>query len=144
MKGLNSRQTKLLHLLVQNEHYLPVSFYSEKLGKSNRTLYSDLKKIQLLLEKKTLVLEKKPRVGILLKGTVEEKMHFLEQHIGVNTEEAVGSQKRQWEIVKKLVINEETVTQQLLSQQFHVSPSSIVSDLEKIIENYRLALAATK
>ncbi|MGK0605073.1 BglG family transcription antiterminator [Enterococcus gilvus] len=144
MKGLNSRQTRLLHLLVQNEHYLPVSFYSEKLGKSNRTLYSDLKKIQLLLEKEPLVLEKKPRVGILLKGTVEEKMHFLEQHIGVNTEEAVGSQKRQWEIVKQLVINEETVTQQMLSQQFHVSPSSIVSDLEKIIENYRLTLAATK
>lgn len=71
-------------------------------------------------------------------------MHFLEQHIGVNTEEAVGSQKRQWEIVKQLVINEETVTQQMLSQQFHVSPSSIVSDLEKIIENYRLTLAATK
>lgn len=76
MKGLNSRQTKLLHLLVQNEHYLPVSFYSEKLGKSNRTLYSDLKKIQLLLEKEPLVLEKKPRVGILLKGTVEEKCTF--------------------------------------------------------------------
>lgn len=144
MKGLNPRQKKLIHLLVQNEQYLPVSFYSEKLEKSNRTIYSDLEKIQALLPKEQLFLEKKPRLGIHLRGTVEAKLHFLEQITGASQEAVVESQERQWQIVKQLLIEEKTVTQQKLAQQFHVSPSSIVSDLEKITEKYRLILSSSK
>lgn len=144
MKGLNPRQKKLIYLLVQNENYLPVSFYSEKLEKSSRTIYSDLDKIQKLLPKEQLVLEKKPRIGIQLRGTVEAKLQFLEQITGISTTAVAESQERQWLITKQLLIDEETVTQQMLAQQFHVSPSSIVSDLEKIIEKYRLALEPSK
>lgn len=144
MKGLNPRQKKLIYLLVQNENYLPVSFYSEKLEKSSRTIYSDLDKIQKLLPKEQLVLEKKPRIGIQLRGTVEAKLQFLEQITGISTTSVAESQERQWLITKQLLIDEETVTQQMLAQQFHVSPSSIVSDLEKIIEKYRLTLEPSK
>ena len=144
MKGLNPRQKKLIYLLVQNENYLPVSFYSEKLEKSSRTIYSDLDKIQKLLPKEQLVLEKKPRIGIQLRGTVEAKLQFLEQITGISTTAVAESQERQWLITKQLLIDEETVTQQMLAQQFHVSPSSIVSDLEKIIEKYRLTLEPSK
>jgi len=144
MKGLNPRQKKLIYLLVQNEDYLPVSFYSEKLEKSSRTIYSDLDKIQGLLSRAELVLEKKPRIGVLLKGTIEAKMQFLERITGIRTEAVVESQERQWQIAKQLLIDEETVTQQMLAQQFHVSPSSVVSDLEKIVEKYRLTLGVSK
>ena len=144
MKGLNPRQKKLMYLLVQNETYLPVSFYSEKLEKSSRTIYSDLDKIQKLLPKEQLVLEKKPRIGIQLRGTVEAKLQFLEQITGISTTAVAESQERQWLITKQLLIDEETVTQQMLAQQFHVSPSSIVSELEKIIEKYRLTLEPSK
>ncbi|GAA2910374.1 BglG family transcription antiterminator [Enterococcus pseudoavium] len=143
MKGMNPRQKKLIHLLIQNENYLPVSFYSEKLEKSNRTIYSDLEKIQKLLPEQQLVLEKKPRVGIRLIGPVESKMRFLEV-INGTTADALGYQERQWQIAKKLLIDDETVTQQMLAQKFHVSPSSIVSDFEKLTDKYRVRLSASK
>lgn len=140
---MNPRQKKLIHLLIQNENYLPVSFYSEKLEKSNRTIYSDLEKIQKLLLEQQLVLEKKPRVGIRLIGSVESKMRFLEV-INGTTADALGYQERQWQIAKKLLIDDETVTQQMLAQKFHVSPSSIVSDFEKLTDKYRVRLSASK
>ncbi|MDU5334473.1 BglG family transcription antiterminator [Enterococcus sp.] len=144
MEELNPRQKKLIHLLVQNEHYLPVAFYSEKLGKSSRTIYSDLKKIQTFLSNDSLILEKKPRVGIQLSGTVAEKLVVLERINGYSIEPKVGTQERQWLIAKRLLIDEETVTQQMLAQHFHVSPTSIASDLEKLIEKYRFTLSASK
>lgn len=144
MKGLNPRQKKLIYLLIQNERFLPVSFYSKKLDKSNRTIYSDLNKIQILLTSEKLILEKKPRIGIQLKGTVEAKMQFLERITGIKTESVIESQERQLLIAEQLLIDEETVTQQMLAQQFHVSPSSIVTDLDKIIEKYRLTLVSSK
>lgn len=144
MKGLNQRQKKLIHLLVQNENYLPVAFYSEKLGKSSRTIYSDLEKIQVFLTKETLMLEKKPRVGIQLQGTLSDKMQLLEKIKDKATEGTVETQERQWQIAKRLLIDDETVTQQKLAKQFHVSPSSIASDLEKTIERYRITLIASK
>lgn len=144
MKGLNPRQKKLIHLLVQNENYMPVSFYSQQLEKSSRTIYSDLEKIQVLLADESLVLEKKPRIGIQLRGSVEEKMRFLERITGSLTEIVIGTQERQWQIAKRLMIDDEVVTQQMLGQQFHVSPSSIAHDLEKISENYRIRLTASK
>lgn len=144
MKGLNQRQKKLIHLLVQNENYLPVAFYSEKLGKSSRTIYSDLEKIQVFLTKEPLILEKKPRVGIQLQGTLSDKMQLLEKIKDKATEGTVETQERQWQIAKRLLIDDETVTQQKLAKQFHVSPSSIASDLEKTIERYRITLIASK
>lgn len=143
MKGLNQRQKKLIHLLVQNENYLPVAFYSEKLGKSSRTIYSDLEKIQVFLTKEPLILEKKPRVGIQLQGTISDKMQLLEKIKDKAIEGTVETQERQWQIAKRLLIDDETVTQQKLAQQFHVSPSSIASDLEKTIERYRITLIAS-
>lgn len=144
MEELNQRQKKLIHLLVQNEHYLPVAFYSEKLGKSSRTIYSDLEKIQTFLSNDSLILEKKPRVGIQLSGTVAEKLVVLERINGYSTEPKVVTQERQWLIAKRLLIDEETITQQMLAQHFHVSPTSIASDLEKLIEKYRFTLLASK
>ncbi|MGG5369842.1 BglG family transcription antiterminator [Enterococcus sp. AZ196] len=144
MKGLNLRQKKLIHLLVQNENYLPVSYYSEKLEKSRRTIYSDLDKIQTVLPAGQLFLEKKPRIGIQLRGTVETKMQFLEQVTATKCETVNMSQERQWQIAKQLLIDEKTVTQQMLAQQFHVSASSIVNDLDKIVERYRLTLVPSK
>ncbi len=48
--------------------------------------------------------------------------------VEVNSE----TQNRQYQIAKQLLIDDEIVTQQKLAQQFHVSPSSIVSDLRKL------------
>ena len=144
MKGLNLRQKKLIHLLVQNESYLPVAFYSEKLGKSNRTIYSDLEKIQTFLKNESLVLEKKPRIGIQLQGTISDKMQLLEKIKDTTVEVNSETQNRQYQIAKQLLIDDEIVTQQKLAQHFHVSPSSIVSDLEKIVERYRVTLIASK
>ena len=144
MKGLNLRQKKLIHLLVQNESYLPVAFYSEKLGKSNRTIYSDLEKIQTFLKNESLVLEKKPRIGIQLQGTISDKMQLLEKIKDTTVEVNSETQNRQCQIAKQLLIDDEIVTQQKLAQHFHVSPSSIVSDLEKIVERYRVTLIASK
>lgn len=144
MKGLNPRQKKLIHLLIQNDEYLPVSFYSQKLEKSNRTIYSDLEKIQAAIENEQLILEKKPRIGILLSGPIANKMQILERLNGGSAIPVVETQERQWQITKRLLIDTETVTQQSLAQQFHVSTSSIASDLEKISERYRITLAASK
>lgn len=144
MEELNPRQKKLIHLLIQNENYLPVAFYSEKLGKSSRTIYSDLEKIQIFLSNDSVVLEKKPRVGIQLRGNVADKMLILERITEHSTGPGVGTQERQWLITKQLLIDEETVTQQMLAQRFHVSPTSIANDLEVINEKYRLTLAASK
>ena len=145
MEGMNTRQKKLISLLVQNDEYLPVAHYAKLLGKTNRTIYSDLEKIQANCLDAELLIDKKPRIGIKLVGEAAAKMQLLE----ILDQPCNGCNEctpfdRQLLIAKMLLVDEETVTQQKLSEQFHVSASSIASDLEKINETYAVKVVASK
>ncbi|MBO1308168.1 transcription antiterminator [Enterococcus sp. 669A] len=145
MEGMNTRQKKLISLLVQNDEYLPVVHYAKLLGKTNRTIYSDLEKIQANCLDAQLLIDKKPRIGVKLVGEASAKMQLLEaldQPCEDNSESTPFD--RQLLIAKMLLVDEQTVTQQKLSDQFHVSASSIASDLEKINETYAVQVVASK
>lgn len=145
MKGMNTRQKKLISLLVQNDEYLPVSHYAKLLGKTNRTIYSDLERIQKNFLDEQIRIDKKPRVGIKLVGDAIDKMLLLEA-FDYTEDECVDCTpaNRQLLIAKMLLVDERVVTQQKLSDHFHVSASSIASDLEKINETYTVSLVASK
>lgn len=144
MEGMNTRQKKLISLLVQNDEYLPVSHYAKLLGKTNRTIYSDLEKIQQNFLDERTVIDKKPRVGIKLVGDVLDKMLLLEVFDYADEEcRDCTPADRQLLTAKMLLVDELVVTQQKLSEHFHVSASSIASDLEKINETYAVSLTAS-
>ncbi|MBV7390431.1 PTS sugar transporter subunit IIA [Enterococcus sp. ALS3] len=141
MGGIKARQKYLIQLLVQNEDYLPVAYFAEKIAKTNRTIYSDLEAIQneINLEAYNITLERKPRRGIRLLGNAEDKMKLLQQ-MDLDLVECPGQSpaQRQFLIAKMLLIDEATVTHKGLSEEFHVSPSSIMQDLEKIHQQYHV------
>ena len=115
MEGMNTRQKKLISLLVQNDEYLPVSHYAKLLGKTNRTIYSDLEKIQQNFLDERTVIDKKPRVGIKLVGDVLDKMLLLEVFDYADEEcRDCTPADRQLLTAKMLLVDELVVTQQKL------------------------------
>lgn len=142
MEKLNLRQKNLVMLLIQQENYRPVSYYAEKLIKTNRTIYSDIDRVNTEINDSQLKIkiDKKPGVGIKLIGTIKEKMAFIsiiehDKRCGQLEESPVD---RQFKMAKDLLLMGETITHQKLAKEFHVSTSSISKDLEKISEAYSL------
>lgn len=147
MEGMNTRQKKLIRLLVQNDEYLAISFYATRLSKSNRTIYSDLEKIQEELTKLPIKvsIDRRPRSGIKLLGSVTEKMSLLEI-LDEDVHESIYLEpvERQFEISRMLLVDGKTVTHQKLADKFHVSSSSISNDLEKVDESYPVTVVSSK
>ncbi|MGY3779324.1 BglG family transcription antiterminator [Isobaculum melis] len=129
---ITKRQFQLIRLLINNSEAHPVRYYSDKLNVSSRTIHHDLNHIEILLKDTSLILERKPRVGISIKGHADEKFKLLNQLTQSQTEVNNIPKERQFIILKKLLIEEETLSYQQLSELFMVSKSSISSDFDEI------------
>lgn len=68
-----NRQENLIQILLKAEKPLTTQELAEQLNVSSRTIRSDLEKIESEILVHSMKLEKKPRVGIWIEGTQDEK-----------------------------------------------------------------------
>lgn len=121
---LTKRQKKLLDLLIHQDDFQTVDFFSKKLGVSKRTIHSEIKLIEDYVKSSGEYIEKRRGVGIALRKASEE-MDPAELDEGADVYSTVS---RRIEIMKFLLF-EEKVSFTRLSNQFMVSKTSIKNDL---------------
>ena len=130
---LKKRHKRLLELLESQNDYLTVSAIANQLGVSQRTVHSDLKKIEEYVQSIGKYIDKKRGVGIVLRE-LKEKTGLQDIEINYDIQSTVT---RRIEIMRLLLFEERTVSFNYLSDLFFVSKTSIINDLEFIMEIFK-------
>ena len=122
---LSKRQQKIVEILSKEEDYITVKALAEKLNISPRTIYYDLDVIESNQSLKDFVVEKKPGTGV--------RAYWKQTVTNLITKQDAFDQRFN-QIFKQVVIDQKTVTVKKLADQFYVSSSSIVEELNKLEE----------
>lgn len=130
---LKKRQKRLLELLESQSDYLTVSAIANQLGVSQRTIHSDLHRIEEYVQSLGKYLDKKRGVGIVLRE-LKEKNSSKNVEVDYDPQSTVT---RRIEIMRLLLFEESNVSFNYLSDLFFVSKTSIIKDLEFIMEIFK-------
>lgn len=133
MLNLNSRQKDLIKMMINEVDYKTMRYYASSIKVSPRTIYTDIEIINDYLKDFKVTIEKKPRLGIKLTGDTENIIKVIKRlNNKINIKNVYSSEERQLDILKMLLVNEETISYQKLSEYFWVSKTSISKDMEAI------------
>lgn len=134
MIDLIRRQIELLKLLSKQREYKPASFFSKSLDVSTKTIYTDITYLQSEVEKYKVDLVRAPRIGIRLEGEKENIQHMLRdlQKDNLSEDEKYTPEYRRLWILKKVLIDCETITLESVSKEFLVSKTSLYQDIAVI------------
>ncbi len=142
---LNPRELVFLQYLSEETRYRPLSFYAQKMNVTVRTLRTDLKKLEQDLKELGINLERKSGLGIYLSDGAREKeaLDRIFQGNGRRSPYTTPGGRR-LEILRVLLWEGNShLSIQKLSEQYYVSPASIVNDLkyvEKWLVSHGVAL----
>lgn len=117
------RKKELISILEKQEKYLPVKELANLLNVSVRTIHNDISN----LEEQGFEFDKKPGWGIYLVHKVSRTQQF-------NT--GVAPQGRRIAIMKELLFGNQQITIQSTSDEYYVSASSILADLQYIRDEF--------
>lgn len=133
---MNTRQKKLLKLLIEREGYVSQDELIDFLSVSKRTVHNDLSKIEDFLSDYHIELKRKSKYGVKLDASVSKKETLL-YYLGIHKEstDALSTKIRRMKIYSRLLSHSEGTSLNKLAEEFMVSKTSIVSDLE-MIENW--------
>lgn len=119
------RRRRLLEYLEIIDKWVTIKDLANNLGISERTIHSDIQKLNEELQAIDSIIEKRRGVGVRLVN----KFQINRQHL-IDVENAITDRKTL--ILARLLINSETITYQGLTEEFFVSITSIKNDLEDI------------
>ncbi|HAZ36515.1 MAG TPA: transcriptional regulator ManR [Clostridiaceae bacterium] len=145
MSNLNNRQVEFVKLLLKENEYKPIKYFSTFLKTSCKTLQKDLRVIEKYLNKFNIVLARKRGTGIMIVNAKDAKC-LLYNNIKWQEKECkkVSVNERRIEIARNMLINSGTATSiQKLSDMYYVSKTSISADLsciEKWVSNFNLIM----
>lgn len=130
---LSKRESGLVKELLGSKEYKTIKYYADLLQVSERTIHNDLTKIAPVIAAENIEIEKKPGCGIKVRGEPKNKQRMLQMvsHpplYNVN----LTPYERQLEILKRLLIDEKSISYQKLTDDFFVSKSSITSDMKEV------------
>lgn len=136
------RQIQLLKLLFNESEFKPAAYFSSKLSISTKTVYCDIEKLndQLLAAPNSdIYIEKAPRKGLILMGnksSIDSVICYLEQnnshgYFNKNSRRLTPEYRR-LDIIKRCLLNQETVSLEQLSDDYIVSKTSLHKDIEFI------------
>ncbi|OCG19162.1 BglG family transcription antiterminator [Gilliamella sp. App4-10] len=136
------RQIQLLKLLFNESEFKPAAYFSSKLSISTKTIYFDIEKLNdqlLTFPNNDIYIEKSPRKGLILMGNkddIDSIIGYLEQNNshGYFNKNArrLTPQYRRLDIVKRCLLNQESVSLEQLSDDYIVSKTSLHKDIEFI------------
>ncbi|GGE52522.1 transcription antitermination protein BlgG [Pullulanibacillus camelliae] len=146
---LTSRQNEMLKLMLSEDNYQPLQYFSQKMGVSIRSIQNYLHDLKDFCNTEEIIIIKKPGVGIKLEASTSKRARLLSE---VLTKRAGGQTDsiniRRLKMIAQLLVSKDKGTSiNRLSEQFFLSKTSIVNDLtfvEKWAQNCNLALLKTK
>ena len=141
---MENTKDKFISMFVPEEEFRKVSEYADALGVSSKTIYNYLNELEPVLKTYSLQLEKKSGKGIVLRGTMEEKLRFCQS---LNEETDLSVKERRDKIYEDLVMFDRTLSINTLADAYYTSRSSVVNDfeaVEKKLKEQNLYLLRTK
>ncbi|WP_338218133.1 BglG family transcription antiterminator [Lacticaseibacillus salsurivasis] len=133
---MNSRQVDLLKMLCGENGFIAANSLSKRLHVSNKTIYKDLDNLLSELKGTNVKLIRRPRVGIRLSGSATDKKELLDKLRLIDNEpineDRNSIEFRRDEMVRKIILNEESQTLKDISEQWLVSKTSVLHDIEYI------------
>ncbi len=127
---LNRRQINILKLLLKKKDYVTIKDLSQYTDVSIRTIYSDMVNIEEYLLHENYKLVKNSTKGITLVKDIKDNIKLIEKP-KIDLYSIMG---RREQILISLLLKNETVTYDILSNKYLVSKTSILEDL-KFIKN---------
>ena len=148
MDTLTLRQKNFIKLMLEENEYRAIKYFSVKLKVSDKTLIKDLQIIEKYLNKYPITLDRKTGYGIVIKIDAYEKRQLLNDINSLSkVEDQLSIGSRRIEIIKLLLIESNTNTSiQKLSDKYYVSKASIVNDFKYIegwLEKFHIKLEKT-
>ncbi|PRX35595.1 transcriptional antiterminator [Orenia metallireducens] len=129
----NERSTKILSILLDQEEAITIKDLAEEFEVSARTIRSDLKKLEDVLNNDEIKLIKKPRVGVWLEVKPEYKNELKNELFSSESyKDPFSSETRQKYILKCLLQSENKYTMKSLGEELYVSRTTIYNDLEDV------------
>lgn len=146
MITLSPRQVKCLKLIWQERDFCTAGYLAEKLQVSNKTVLQDIKAIQKYLDPFHVTLVRKTGKGIYLPAKARGNQELLNSlRLDWDETSPMSIEARRAEITKRvLLMDENDLSIQKLSDEFYVSRGSIVNDfkaVEQWVSQYNLTLA---
>lgn len=148
MEMLTSRQVEFIKLLLEEDEYRPIKYFTEKLNVSDKTLQKDLKIIGNYISKFNIDIDAKRGQGILINRETKTNIELINNlNINLKYKNSISIEQRRVEILKMLLLNSNSSTSiNQLSEKYYVSKTSIVNDLKYIeewLKNYNITLSKT-
>ncbi|HFI0149291.1 TPA: transcription antiterminator [Streptococcus suis] len=131
---MNTRQLNILRDLISSSDYLTGQSLAAKYGISTKTAYADMVAINEELKPFGVVIEKKPRRGIRLLVSADEKrqiLDFVEQSSFEHVDEDSQFQ-RECDLLQELILQNGTIDLLDWSSTHFISEASIRRDLEHL------------
>jgi transcriptional antiterminator len=132
VKEMNSRQIKFLKLLQQQSEYKPASFFAKWLSVSTKTIYSDVNVLYDILKSNGITLDSSPRIGIKVNGSSAQLNAIIEEMDTSDKIDIFAPAIRRLNIIKMIVLEDQTLNLDDLSDKYLVSKTSIYQDLVTI------------
>lgn len=129
---MNSRQIKFLKLLQQQSEYKPASFFAKWLSASTKTIYSDVNVLYDILKSNGITLDSSPRIGIKVNGSSAQLNAIIEEMDTSDKIDIFAPAIRRLNIIKMIVLEDQTLNLDDLSDKYLVSKTSIYQDLVTI------------
>lgn len=129
---MNSRQIKFLKLLQQQSEYKPASFFAKWLSVSTKTIYSDVNVLYDILKSNGITIDSSPRIGIKVNGSSAQLNAIIEEMDTSDKIDIFAPAIRRLNIIKMIVLEDQTLNLDDLSDKYLVSKTSIYQDLVTI------------
>ena len=141
---INARCKQLLHILLTQEDYISLEYLAEALHVSRRTVYYDIEKVNIWLER-----EKLPRLevvrgkGIFLSNQERQSIQGLLEQESKHQVYIFSPEERAKIIICYVIYAPEKIYLEQLTECFEVSRNTIFADLKeatKLLKKYDLKL----
>ena len=150
MKNYETNIKKILDILLNTPRYLTLDYIAHNVGLSKRSVQNYLASIDEWIKQNGLLYTnviRKQGQGVKISINAADRLKIekllYSKHFSVYSDD----NKRRLDIINKLIILEEDITIKSLAEQFYVSRSNIISDLEWVKEwlaSYKLELYKTQ
>lgn len=130
---LSQREAIILDQLLYSHTEIPISSFQSLLQVSRRTVYREITNLEASLKTLNIEIVNERNKGYKLVGHAET-LNMLREENTARNQHIFSKDERQDGIITTLLVNEEPVTAEVLSQQFTVSLNTIYQDIDAIEE----------
>jgi len=132
MDSLKSRHIKEISYLLNLQYPVSISKISEETSISKSTLKKDLNIVSTFLKSKKLVLVRKPKVGVYLKGEVSNKYNLRTELPLLHKRTTLDKEERIVQLLLDCLTNDRIPTIEDWCDKFRVSRPTITDDLKHV------------